>query len=275
MISELRGLVVEHIAKIRAAKVLGVVTPEIVQSYVLLMNHTDGGLPIEFADFHFVWLQLLCNEDIKKLLIIAPPGSAKTTIIMAYLGCRLGIHPDENYIIGSVTDDVAEKRSLSLRNTVDGGMWRTIFPDVAKNESMKWEQKEWSIHSKGSSSNNLHPTLRAYGTGSSIIGSRADVLVGDDLLDSNNTHTQSQREKFEYWMDTSFLSRRKAKTGRTILIGTSWSSSDYYAKIRKSYPDWVTCHVPMLGEKPFRVSLSYPDSWTGEVLGEGVGNVSN
>jgi hypothetical protein len=115
----------------------------------------------------------------------------------------------------------------------------------------------------------LHPTVRGYGTGSSITGSRADFLLGDDLLDFDSTRTHHQRQLTKDWLHNSFLSRRKSKTGRVVLIGTSWNAADIYAEIRKEDSGWVVCHVPLLSEAEdgFYADITYPAGWEYEMMG--------
>ena len=228
-------------------------------------------MPISPAAHHWLWLRLACDDRISKLLIISPPESAKTTwLISAYLGCRVGFYPEQNIIIASVSDDVAVARSLALRTLVEGAMWRHLFPGVVRAQGLKWEQDKWSLAPDGRPhSGRLHPTVSAYGTGASITGSRADLLLGDDLLDLDNTRTVTQRRYISEWGHTSFLSRRKSRTGRTIIIGTSWNADDFYADIRKAPQGWVICHTPLLSTQSdgFYAYITYPDDWPYERLG--------
>lgn len=241
-------------------KQLSKLTPEVVYAYAYLLLRDDDDLPITPARHHRLWMELVCDETIKKLLIIAPPGSAKTTwLVSAYLGAYIGFYPERSVIIGCVDDSTAEKRSLSLRSMTEDNDWRNIFPDVMPDNKMKWEQREWSIapegrHKKG----RIHPTVRSYGVDSSISGSRADFMLGDDLLDVGNTRVKTRRKKFAEWFESSFLPRRKGKESRTVIIGTSWNADDYYAKIRRSPDGWVVCHVPLLSdEDKFYAGVTY------------------
>lgn len=245
---------------IQVAKALGLFKPQVIRDYAELMLADEFGYPVIPAPHHNEWLKLFCDDSIEKLLIISPPGSAKTTwLIQAYLGCRLGFYPDQNYILGSVTDGVAEKRSLALRNTVESDLWQSIFLDVEKDPRMKWDQTEWSIRSKAKfSENKLHPTVSAYGVGSASIGGRANILFGDDLLSRENTYTQGQRDKFADWMENSFLTRLQPN-GRVILIGTAWNAADYYAKIRRETKGWVICHCNSYQENGFSIFIHRPD----------------
>lgn len=261
------------VQKAAAAKVL---TPEAVIAYAALHLVRDDGKPIEPAAHHRLWLDLLCNNDIRKLLIIAPPESAKTTwVISAYLGCRIGIFPQQSVIIGSDAGATAEKRSVSLRAMVQTEAWQKTFPGVlpirAQEGGLKWETTEWSLAPDGIPfPGRLHPTIAAYGTGGAIVGSRGDMVLGDDLLNYEGSRSPTWRLRTEEWAHTSFLSRRKASTGRAAVIGTSWHPEDYLARIRAA-GDWVVCHLPMLSEGPdVYATLTYPNSFEGSRLGEPV-----
>lgn len=263
--------------KIRAA-LAGVVrsaqelTPRVVASYAALAITDDAGAPVYPAAHHALWLRLACDDNIKKLLIIAPPESAKTTwMVSAFLACRIGFYPQENVILASVNASTAEKRSMALRTSVESEVWQYLFPGIQRAEGMKYEQAEWSIARNGKPlPGRLHPTVRAYGTGESIVGSRGDLLLGDDILDQENTRTDAARRLVREWFHTSFLSRRKSG-GRVILIGTAWNAGDLYAEIRKEQQGWVICHTPLLSStEGFYASITYPDSWPFEKIGEPV-----
>lgn len=263
----------EMIQRDKARKTL---TPETVATYAALHLTDDGSLPITPAAHHWLWLRLLCDERIKKLLIIAPPESAKTTwAISAYLGCRIGFWPEQSIIIGSTSGSVAEKRSISLRTAIESADWQATFPNVLPvkaKSGLEWTTTEWSVAPNGEPRpGRLHPTIAAYGTGGSVIGSRADLVVADDLLDFDNSRTAHQRELVEYWFHNSLLSRRKSRTGRVIMIGTAWHHEDIYSKARRE-GGWVTCHIPLLSEgNMVCAEISYPDDWPYETLGEPIG----
>ena len=253
------------------------VTPEAVEAYAELHLQRDDGESIKAAAHHRLWLRLLCDEQIRKLLIIAPPESAKTTwAILCYVGCLIGIFPEKNVIIGSATAELAIKRSLSLRAMVTKPEWRDTFPGVspiyAADGGLKWSTQEWSLAPEGKPfPGRLHPTVSAYGTGGTIEGARADLVLGDDLLNFEMARSPTEREKTEGWAHASFLSRRKSRVGRAVIIGTSWHPEDYIARTRAA-GDWVVCHISLLGDgEDFYATLTYPDKWDGERIGEPVG----
>lgn len=238
----------------------------------LHLSDDVSGAPLTPAAHHWLWLRLLCNPDIKKLLIIAPPESAKTTwVLQALMGCSIGFWPEWPRIISTVSDEVAEKRSLALRGMVETEEFQKSFPGVQRARKMKWEWGEWSVAPEGlPKPGRLHPTVAAYGTGGSIIGSRAREAIADDLLDFENTRTGHQRNLVDTWLHNSFLSRVLARVGLVRVIGTSWHHDDSYSRIRRA-GGWVVCHTPLLSEDAeVYANISYPADYTGERIGEPV-----
>lgn len=261
------------IQKERAASRL---TPEAVKAYAYLHLTNDEGIPILPAAHHELWISLLCDESIKKLLLIAPPESAKTTwTISAYVGTYIAFYPTRSVIIGSTSGKVAEKRSMALRNAVESETFRRTFPDVlpiTSSNGLKWSTDEWSVGVNGEAHpGRLHPTVAAYGTGGSVIGSRADLVIGDDLLDFDNTRTSHQRAFVEAWFYNSLLSRRKSRTGRAVVIGTAWHHADLISNLKRD-GSWIVCHLPLLSEtNQVKAKIAYPDTWTGVTFGRPLG----
>jgi hypothetical protein len=252
------------------------ITPQAVAAFAALHMQTDDGEPIRPAAHHRLWLDLLCDFRIRKLLIIAPPESAKTTwTILAYLGCRIGMFPQQNVIIGSATADIATARSMSLRAMIDTDAWRQTFPGVlpvrAHEGGLKWGTNQWSVAPNGIPfPGRLHPSVAAAGTAGTVEGGRADEVVGDDLLSRSVSQSPTERKKVEDWAHASFLSRRKAEVGRAVLIGTSQHPDDYLAHARAA-GDWVVCYVPLLSDSTdVYATITYPDDVDWNRLGEPV-----
>lgn len=247
-------------------------TPEVVAAFAMLHMQTDDGLPITPAAHHWLWLQLMCDPHIKRLLIIGTPESAKTTWMMAYAATLIGFHPEWPGIIAASSGPVAEKRSLALRNLVSSAEFAETFPTVKPAAGMKWVADEWSVAEEGRPHpGRLHPTVSSYGTGGSITGSRARWLIADDILDNENTRTQHQRELVDAWLHKSLLSRPMGKVGIVRMIGNAWHHDDSHARLRRS-EGWVTCHIPLLSEsKEVQAIITYPDDFEGRPLGRPIG----
>lgn len=263
---------------IRRDKAAGRLTPSTVAKFASLHLVLDDGSnrPVTPAPHHWLWLELVCDVRIKKLLIISQPETAKTTwIVGAYLGCLLGFHPEQQIILGSVSEKTAEKRSMMLRAMVETPNWQSTFPrvlPVAASDGFKWVTTEWSLAQDGQPyAGRIHPTVFAVGRGGSVIGGRANTIVSDDLLDFDSTRTQGQRDTNARWIHSEFLSRRKSRVGRILMIGNAWHPEDYYARAERE-GGWVICKTRTLSDGPeVYATVTYPDDWRYEMLGEPVG----
>jgi hypothetical protein len=261
-------------ARVRHAAASQRITPEAVCAYAELLLQDELGNPIKPAPHHVLWIRLMCDERIKQLLIVAPPESAKTTwAISAFCGLHIGVFPEYPIILGSVTGDVAELRALSLRAMVDTPDWQACFPDIKPvrgSKGLKWESMQWSVAPFGVPyPGRIHPTVAAAGTQGTVIGGRARLVIGDDLLDYDSTRTAFQRDATHQWAHNSFFSRSVAQIGRKILIGNAWHHDDLYARAQDPKSGWVVCHIPILSAtNKVYATLTFPDNWNYNVIGE-------
>lgn len=244
-------------------------TADVVADFAALHMQTEDGRPIVPADHHWLWLQLLCDRTISKLLIIAPPESAKTTWVLAYLACSIGFWPESPRIIGCSSTQVAETRSQAVRVMVESMEFQRTFPGITRARQMAYEQGRWSVAADGiPHAGRIHPTLTAYGTKGPVTGSRAREAIGDDIHDEENSRTEHQRDLVHTWLHRSFFSRLMSGVGRSVVIGTAWHHDDAYARLRAA-GDWVVCHTPLLSEgSEVWAAISYPDDFAGRRLGE-------
>lgn len=249
-------------------------TPEAVFAYAELLLRTPAGQPITPAPHHRLWVELMCDDRIDQLLILAPPESAKTSWVMAFCGLYIGVFPEYPIIIGSVSADVAERRSLSLRSLIESPAWRECFPDVFPvrgNKGLIWASDQWSVAPQGVPfPGRIHPTVAAAGTQGTVVGGRGRLVIGDDLLDRDKARTSHQRHEVEQWAHQEFFSRAMTNPkGRKILIGTSWHHDDLYARSQDPRQGWVVCHTPLLSPTPeVYATLTWPDDWKYELRGE-------
>ena len=252
------------------------ITPEAVARFAWLHMSLDDGSDLLPADHHMLWLKLICNSDLKRILIIAPPESAKTTWSIAYLAASIAFDCELPRIIAAVTETVAEKRATSVRNVCTSDEFVRNFPNIRRAISLKWTASEWSLAPEGvPRPGRVHPTMMATGVGGTIISTRAYELLADDLLDLDSTRTQLQRDKTDTWVHAEMLSRVMSRIGRTIVIGTSWHHDDSYSRIKANYNNWTVCHLPLLSEGPdVRALVTYPDTYTGPKLGEPITEAS-
>lgn len=253
----------------------GVMSPYTVACFASLHMSQDDGAPIWPAPHHWLWLALLCNQDIRRLMIIAPPESAKTTWVIAYIACSIAFFPQSPRIFGASSGSVATRRSIAVRNIVESAEYRRTFPDIQIARGMEQTVDSWSVAPNGvAHKGRVHPTIAAYGAEGKITGSRAREAIADDLHDFENSRTAHQRELIYQWLHNSFLSRLMARVGRAVMIGTMWHQDDVYARTMES-SHWVVCHTPILSESAeVCATITYPADYAGKRIGEPLADVA-
>ncbi len=73
----------------------------------------------EAQPHHKIWIAALTESD-DDLLLLAPPGSAKTNWVMAFIGWWLGKNSDKHIIYCGNTHNQAAKPSRAIRETITG-----------------------------------------------------------------------------------------------------------------------------------------------------------
>lgn len=191
------------------------------------------------------WADALMDDSIKNLLIISPPGHAKTSWISIFFSAwYIGRNQSHHIILASNTAKQAYKPSVAVRSIVaDNKHYARLFSQVRPDQIKGWGQDEWFV--KRPNEADKDATMFAVGVGGPIIGARANLLILDDVNDQENTSSEGQRTKVWEWVRDSAFSRR-VLGARTVCVMTRWHELDLASKFI-SDPDWTVIHMPAIG----------------------------
>lgn len=151
-------------------------------------------------------------------LIIAPPGSSKTSWSSKFLPCFL-IGQDPGLHVGVVTSTAkrATKLSLSCRDTVtDIPEYQQVFPHVKPNKSKGWRQDQWFVERPRK--DDPDPTMTTCGLFGDILGSRLDFLIFDDVFDEEVAFSDTLRDRGRRWVRNTAMTRLDPSKGRAVAI---------------------------------------------------------
>jgi hypothetical protein len=174
-----------------------------------------GYQPAPHHSFIIQRLEKVAAGELRRLLIAAPPGSAKSTyasvLFPAWYLCR---HPDHQIICASHTAELSEKHARRARNLImEHGT--TLGVELADDSQ---SAGRWSLKSGGS--------VFAVGAGGAVVGQRADaVLIDDPLRGREEAHSDTAREKLYEWYISDLLTRLRPG-GKICLISTRWHEDD-------------------------------------------------
>lgn len=152
----------------------------------------------------------LLQDDFDELIILAPPGSAKSTYTSIALSSYfIGRWPDKAILTCSYSTELAEKWGRRVRNQASTPIHRALFPDC---------QLSKDSLSAGRWATTLNGEFYAAGVGSGILGFRADLGVIDDPISGfEQAQSITQLAKVHSWYETDFITRLKPK-GKVVLI---------------------------------------------------------
>lgn len=182
------------------------------------------------APHHELWAELLTDTRYDRLLIIAPPGHAKSTwCSIIYPVWVIGCRPTVNILLVSGTAAQAQLFGSAVRETVaNHPAYGECFPGVLPDKKRGWGKSAWYVQRPADA--NKDATLAACGVGGPIIGRRADLIIVDDPCDDATTASPAQREKLWRWFRQTLLTRLRPG-GRIIVVMTRWHADDLAGRL--------------------------------------------
>lgn len=196
----------------------------------------------QFAAHHrllMTELEAVERGETKRLMVLMPPGSAKSTYTsVLFPPWFLGKNPQTAILGVSNNTDLAERFSRRVRNIVAMREYSNVFDgDGLSADSAaagNWETLSGS-------------EFFAAGMGSAIAGRRADLgLIDDPIKTRQEADSDRVRQTQWDWYVNDFLTRLKPGA-RQILIQTRWHEDDLGGRILEREADkWRVIKIPML-----------------------------
>ncbi len=183
-------------------------------------------------------LEALSQGEIDRLLIMMPPGSAKSTyasvLFPAWWFTR---HPHTSIIAASHTADLAAHFGRQVRALIAEHPMLLGYQLRADSRAAS----RWQTSTRGE--------YFATGVRGPITGRRADLAIIDDpvksMLDADSAR---QRERLWEWYRSDLLTRLKPR-GRVALIMTRWHEEDLAGRLlARSGAEWDILSLPALAE---------------------------
>lgn len=169
-----------------------------------MSNETDPQLVADFRNFLWLCWRFLglpqpttVQYDISSYLQHGPRrkviqafrGVGKSWITTAYAVWRLYCDPDKKIMVVSASKQAADNFSVFALQLING------MPEL-KHLSPRGDQRSAKVQfDVGLARESKDPSLRSLGVTSQLTGSRADIIIPDDIEVPNNSSTQQMREK--------------------------------------------------------------------------------
>ncbi len=213
------------------------------------------------ARHHWRWIDALTDERHKRLLIITPPGHAKSTWVSQIYACWwVGRNPEGNMIMVSNTVSQASLFLGVVKDTIErNARFHAVFPEIQPDPRRGWTGEAIFVKRQGLT--NKDATVFATGTGGVVVGRRADLMLIDDPLDQDNTSTELQRRKVKQWFRQTLMTRIKPD-GRVVVILTRWHEDDLAGDLMSS-GEYEVIHMKAIDDQGQPL---WPELWPLERL---------
>jgi len=183
-------------------------------------------------------LESLSHGDTDRLIVLMPPGSAKSTYAsVLFPAWWFTQHPRSSIIAASHTADLAEHFGRQVRNLVleyGPRLGYELVPD--KRSAARWQTSRRGVY-------------LAAGIRGPIVGHRADLAIIDDPIKSQaEADNAGFRDHVWSWY-RSDLSTRLKPGARVLLIMTRWHEDDLGGRLLAQQRDqWRVLRLPALAE---------------------------
>ncbi len=177
---------------------------------------TDSrGEPVRQGDVH---RELQAHLDTHpKALIELPRDHGKSFQVCCRVLWELGKNPDLRVKIVCATTAVAAERSRFLRDTIaQNAAVREALPKLRA--SKPWSDRGFTLQRDSQS---IGPSVAAFGIGAGSTGTRADLLVCDDVVDVRAIRSRAERDRVSDYF-TNNLMNLLEPDGRFWGLCTPW-----------------------------------------------------
>lgn len=188
-----------------------------------------------------------------KILILAPPNSAKSTWNSLIRPCHyLGNHPDHNVLFMTSSDDMAKTFGGSVRMTLqESERHQEVFPNAS---ARPYRARGWSgdgLYLRGTPAASKDPAYKAVGFGMSVMGARANGVILDDVLDQKQAESEIEQTKAIGYYTKTVVPRLNTESGWLLAVMTRFAQGDlggHFIKLAEESGDWLVIRTPLEAE---------------------------
>jgi hypothetical protein len=194
------------------------------RQFVWLWNRCQGQttppLHIEIAE----WLEQRWREDDRRLVLLVFRSAGKSTLVGIFCAWLLLNDPDLRILVLAAELDLARKMVRNVKRIIElHPATRHLVPKRAE----QWASDQFTVRRRLT---RRDPSLLARGIGANITGSRADVVICDDVEVPNTCATALRREELRSRLHE--ISYVLVPGGLQLYVGTPHSYDSIYAAER-------------------------------------------
>jgi hypothetical protein len=182
---------------------------------------------VKSSDVHCKLQRFLTDHP--RALVELPRDHGKSTQVCGRILWELGRNPALRVKIVCATDAVAAERSRFLRDAITGNpLVEAVFPHLRR--SQPWSAEAFTVKRPAEV---IGPSVAAFGIGAGSTGTRADLLVCDDVVDVRSLHSKAERERVADYFHNNLMNLLEPD-GRFWGLFTPWHRDDLNARLKRN-----------------------------------------
>lgn len=159
----------------------------------------------------------------RKCIIQAPRGLGKSFVCGAYAVWRLMLNKDEKILVACGNESKAKEFTIFCNKIIHGmPMCQHLITEDGRKSALSFDVAGCSVAQA--------PSMKAAAIMGSIVGSRATIIIGDDVETPNSVETQGSREKLDARVKE-FNDIIVPESQEVIFLGTPQSEDTVYDKL--------------------------------------------
>ena len=163
----------------------------------------------------------------KRSVIMAFRGVGKSWICSAYVVHQLLLDPSKNILVVSASKSRSDDFStftLKIINDIP------VLQGLKPRDGQRFSKISFDV---GLAPASHAPSVKSLGITSQLTGSRADIIVADDIEVPNNSATQGMRDKLDEQVKEFEAIVKPLDSSRIIFLGTPQCEDSIYNKLRE------------------------------------------
>ncbi|WP_170477394.1 phage terminase large subunit [Ruegeria arenilitoris] len=183
-------------------------------------------------------LERVARGEVRRLIIELPPRHLKSTIAsVAFPAWVLGRDPTKRIVCISYGQDLAQSFGLKCRSLMQEPFYQANFPGLALDPG-KNAVAEYHTTQKG--------FRIATSMGGTLTGKGGDIVILDDVLKAQDTHSQTARDSaWQVYKETIATRLDDPKTGAIVVVGQRLHEDDLLGRLRQT-GNWEVVSMPAI-----------------------------
>jgi hypothetical protein len=163
----------------------------------------------------------------KRSVIMAFRGVGKSWITSAFVVHQLLLDPSKNILVVSASKNRSDDFSTFTLRIIQE---IPILQGLKPSENQRFSKIAFDV---GPAPASHAPSVKSLGISSQLTGSRADIIVADDVEVANNSATQGMRDKLDEQVKEFDAIIKPLDSSRIIFLGTPQCEDSIYNKLRE------------------------------------------